>query len=249
MFKVSALFHLTLVFVLLVAGVLLWAVGSSAGAIHSIEKFMRSIGFEGFRFVGSQLLRGFAAFGVVLVVVGTGLSVLVAVVYNLISDVVGGIQYVVLEETPRPGGPAGRDDGDTSASPSVEARPPQTVLTAAGGAVTGADAEPVPSPAAASTPTIASEPEAVPALLPPDALLAAPDHQTPVRPEADHEAALAAAAPPSRSLPWPSPEPRHAAGDGSAPLNGARTLSPPGSFEAEGEKPDGVVGEPETSET
>lgn len=96
--KVSALFHVTLVLVLLLAGVLLWAAGSSTGVIPSAEKFMRSVGFEGFTFVGGQLLRGFVAFGLVLVVLGTGLSVLMAVVYNLISDIVGGIQYVVLEE-------------------------------------------------------------------------------------------------------------------------------------------------------
>lgn len=98
--KVSALFYLTLVLVLLLAGVLLWAAGSSVGVISSVEKFMRSVGFEGFTFVGGQLLRGFVAFGLVLVVLGTGLAVLMAVVYNLISDVVGGIQYIVLEEEP-----------------------------------------------------------------------------------------------------------------------------------------------------
>jgi hypothetical protein len=100
--KVSALFFLSLVLVLLIAGVILWAAGSSVGAIGSVEKFMRAIGFEDFRFVGTQLLRGFTAAGLVLVLLGTGLSVLVAVIYNLISDVVGGIELTVLEEDLRP---------------------------------------------------------------------------------------------------------------------------------------------------
>ena len=100
--KVSALFFLSLVLVLLIAGVILWAAGSSIGAIDSVEKFMRAIGFEDFHFVGTQLLRGFTAAGLVLVVLGTGLSVLMAVVYNLISDVVGGIELTVLEEAPGP---------------------------------------------------------------------------------------------------------------------------------------------------
>ena len=100
--KVSALFYLSLVLVLLIAGVILWAAGSSNGAIDSVEKFMRAIGFEDFHFVGTQLLRGFTAAGLVLVVLGTGLSVLMAVVYNLISDVVGGIELTVLEEDVRP---------------------------------------------------------------------------------------------------------------------------------------------------
>ena len=100
--KVSALFFFSLVLVLLIAGIILWAAGSSVGAIDSVEKFMRAIGFEDFHFVGTQLLRGFTAAGLVLVVLGTGLSVLMAVVYNLISDVVGGIELTVLEEAPAP---------------------------------------------------------------------------------------------------------------------------------------------------
>lgn len=100
--KVSALFFLSLVLVLLIAGIILWAAGSSVGAIGSVEKFMRAIGFEDFRFVGTQLLRGFTAAGLVLVLLGTGLSVLIAVIYNLISDVVGGIELTVLEEDLRP---------------------------------------------------------------------------------------------------------------------------------------------------
>jgi len=38
------------------------------------------------------------------VMVGTGCNVLIAVIYNLISDVVGGVEVTVLEEdsTPRP---------------------------------------------------------------------------------------------------------------------------------------------------
>ena len=36
--------------------------------------------------------------GLVLVVVGTGANVLLVVLYNLISDVVGGVEVTVLEE-------------------------------------------------------------------------------------------------------------------------------------------------------
>lgn len=99
--KVASLFFLSLVLVLLIAGILLWAAGSAVGAIDSIESFMQAIGFEDFRFVGTQLLRGFTAAGLVFVLLGTGLSVLVAVIYNLISEVVGGIELTVLEEDVR----------------------------------------------------------------------------------------------------------------------------------------------------
>src|SRR4051794_8365089 len=82
--KVSALFFSSLVVIFLMAGVLLWLAGSSAGAIGGVEKFVRGIGFEGFKFAGAQLLRGFIAAGLVLVIIGTGFSVLLSVIYNLI---------------------------------------------------------------------------------------------------------------------------------------------------------------------
>lgn len=121
--KVAALFHLSLLLVLLIAGVILWAAGSSIGAIEGVEKFMRAIGFEDFRFVGAQLLRGFAAAGLVLVVLGTGLSVLVAVVYNLISDVVGGIEFTVLEEDVRSSTAPASAPSRVAAPRSRESRP------------------------------------------------------------------------------------------------------------------------------
>jgi len=53
---------------------------------------------------GGRILRATAIGGLVLVVVGTGTNVLLVVLYNLISDVVGGVEITVLEEdtTSRP---------------------------------------------------------------------------------------------------------------------------------------------------
>ena len=96
--RVAVLFYLSLMLVMVLAGVMLWAAGSLFGAVDSVESFMRGIGFEGFEFVGGQLLRGFTAVGLILVVLGTGSTVLAALLYNLIADVVGGIQLTVLEE-------------------------------------------------------------------------------------------------------------------------------------------------------
>ena len=117
--KVASLFYLSLVVVVLLAGVLLWLAGSAVGAIGGVEKFMRGIGFEGFEFVPSQLLRGFVAAGLVVVIVGTGFSVLLSVIYNLISDVVGGIELIELEEDRTPVGVPARDGyPDPAVSPS-----------------------------------------------------------------------------------------------------------------------------------
>jgi len=100
--RLAILFWLSMLLVLLVAGVLLWAVASAAGVFPNITKFMASLGFEKFRFHGGVIFRASALAGVVLVLLGTGATVLMAVLYNLISDVVGGVEFVVLEEEPAP---------------------------------------------------------------------------------------------------------------------------------------------------
>jgi uncharacterized membrane protein len=84
----------------------LWAVATVVGAVDNIERFIKGLfALESFRFDAWAMLRGMTVGGLLLVMVGTGVNVLVAVLYNLISDVVGGVQVVVsdedLEPTPR----------------------------------------------------------------------------------------------------------------------------------------------------
>jgi hypothetical protein len=104
-FRVSVLFYLSMLVVVLVAGSLLWAVASAAGVTHNFEKFIKDLfSLDSFHFAGSAILQATGVGGLVLVLIGTGCNVLVAVIYNLISDVVGGIEVTVLEEdsSPRP---------------------------------------------------------------------------------------------------------------------------------------------------
>ena len=100
--KFSLLLYTCLLVVGLVAGTLLWLAASSAGMIDNVEKFVEGVGFNDFRFLGGALLKAAALSGLVLVVLGTGINVLVTVLYNLISDVVGGIEVSFLEEEPAP---------------------------------------------------------------------------------------------------------------------------------------------------
>ena len=99
--KVSALFYLSIFVILLTAGVLLWMAASGAGVIGNIESFMDSIGFTDFRLLPGQILRTSALIGLVLVVAGTAGNVLLAVLYNLISDVAGGVHVTLADEDRR----------------------------------------------------------------------------------------------------------------------------------------------------
>lgn len=120
--RFSVFFYLSIFLVVLVAGVALWQVASATGVRDNAESFVGELVGAGsttdpaagasatsstknnFRFEGGRILQASALGGLVLVVVGTGANVLLVVLYNLISDVVGGIEMTVLEEdtTSRP---------------------------------------------------------------------------------------------------------------------------------------------------
>lgn len=97
-FKVGIIFHAALYVVLLLTGVLLWNVGSATGTIDNIEQFLESFGWDSFTFNGGELFQSMAILGIFAVVGGTGLWVLGALVFNLITELVGGIRVTVLEE-------------------------------------------------------------------------------------------------------------------------------------------------------
>jgi hypothetical protein len=54
----------------------------------------------GFKFEGSRVFEGFALGGLVLVVAGTAANTVLALLFNVISDVTGGVRFTVLEEEP-----------------------------------------------------------------------------------------------------------------------------------------------------
>ena len=97
-FKVGLVFHATLYVVVLITGVLLWNVGSATGTIDNVEQFMESFGWDSFVFKGGSIFQGFAVLGIFGIALGTGIWVLAAVVFNLITELVGGIRVTVLEE-------------------------------------------------------------------------------------------------------------------------------------------------------
>lgn len=97
--KVSFIFYSCIYIVSMVAIVLLWNLASGAGVIDNIESFIEDLGaFETFRFDADRLLQGTALGGAVLALLATGLTALGSVLFNLISDLVGGIRMTVIEE-------------------------------------------------------------------------------------------------------------------------------------------------------
>ncbi len=98
--KMSLLFYLCVFLVFMIAGIVLWNIAEYFNVITSVEKFIRSLfDLQQFTFRPSVVLQSSVLGGGVLVLLGTGTNVLGALLYNLISDVVGGVQFIVLEET------------------------------------------------------------------------------------------------------------------------------------------------------
>ena len=97
MFRVALAAHIVLYFVLLLAGVLLWNVANATGTIDNVERFMESFGWETFEFDGGELFHQAWILGLFAVVGLTGLAVLAATTFNLITDLVGGVRVTVIE--------------------------------------------------------------------------------------------------------------------------------------------------------
>ncbi len=98
-FKVSVIFYICVFVVMLVAGTVLWNVAAAFGVITDGEKLVRSL-FA----LNTYILHPITAFlwGSVIAgavcFLGVLTNVLAAVLYNLISDVVGGVQVIVVSD-------------------------------------------------------------------------------------------------------------------------------------------------------
>ena len=104
--KVSALVWAVLAVALVLGTVIFWSVLDRAGIPDGITEFMVEITLieessEPFANV-EQFFRALVFGAIVWWVAMTGATVLGAVIYNLVSDVVGGLEIVVLEETYNP---------------------------------------------------------------------------------------------------------------------------------------------------
>jgi len=97
-FKIAFVANIVLYLIVLTAGVLLWNVAYATGTVDNVERFFESFGWSSFEFNGGQIYHN-AWIGGLFVVIGlTGLAVLMATLFNLITDLVGGMRFTVLEE-------------------------------------------------------------------------------------------------------------------------------------------------------
>jgi len=97
-FKVALLFSVVAYLVTLTSGVLLWQVADSTGTLDNVERWFTQFGWETFELKGGEIFQNAWIIGLFGAVALTGGLVLLATLFNLVSDIVGGVRMTVLEE-------------------------------------------------------------------------------------------------------------------------------------------------------
>jgi hypothetical protein len=97
-FKISLIFNVCLFITFMVSGTLLWSLAVSAGTIDNIIAFVNDLIGGEITIDGEDIFRAALYGGAVMVVANSLFMVLLVVLFNLISDLVGGIRVSVIEE-------------------------------------------------------------------------------------------------------------------------------------------------------
>jgi len=99
--KVSLIFYLCLWLIMMLAGLVLWSFAAESGTLDSIEELVESLFAleEGNDFwSGDKVLGVYSIITLVFCIAGITFTVLLAGLYNLISDLTGGVRLTVIEE-------------------------------------------------------------------------------------------------------------------------------------------------------
>ncbi|MGD0810391.1 MAG: DUF3566 domain-containing protein [Acidimicrobiales bacterium] len=94
--KVSVIFYFGVLVVMLITGAVLWNVAAALGVIDTLDKAIRTLfALSAFKLHPLVALGWAAVIGGALCFVGVVVNVFAAIMYNLISDMVGGVQVTV----------------------------------------------------------------------------------------------------------------------------------------------------------
>jgi uncharacterized BrkB/YihY/UPF0761 family membrane protein len=95
--KFSFVFYLSVMGIFLFAGAILYIAASGAGIVDKLEKFIQGIGWPEFNIRPLQVFRLGLLVGLSQVIIWSTVNVFAAFLYNLVSDLVGGIEITMSE--------------------------------------------------------------------------------------------------------------------------------------------------------
>ncbi len=97
-FKFSLLFYLCIMLVILLALSILYGLLGAIGALDSVTKLTRDLfADQSFEIHGKWIFTRLAAIGFAMVILWSFINLFLAFLYNLISDVVGGVEVTLAE--------------------------------------------------------------------------------------------------------------------------------------------------------
>jgi transmembrane protein DUF3566 len=100
-FKVSMVFYFCLLLVILVGLGILYGVLSTSGILDSISELLTGVGFgdaQGvFEFNAGYIFRTLFLVGLISTALWVGFTVFLAFLYNIIADLLGGIEVTLVE--------------------------------------------------------------------------------------------------------------------------------------------------------
>ncbi len=99
--KVSFLFNVIAGLTFVLGMWVTWSIAVQRGIPEGIADIFESLTLT-FTPDGELYFRALVLLTIIMVIVATGAMTIGAVIYNLISDVVGGVEFTVLEETHQP---------------------------------------------------------------------------------------------------------------------------------------------------
>jgi hypothetical protein len=102
--KLAILVSLCMWLITMIASVILWTVAGSSGTISSIESFVNSsLQLQDWKLDGEFLFRQFGLISLLFYLGVAAAFVVATLVFNLVSDIIGGVWISVIEEeTARP---------------------------------------------------------------------------------------------------------------------------------------------------
>lgn len=99
--KLALAFSVCMVAVVATAGAVLWAVATGLGVLDNVESLVKDLGFENFTVDGRAMLRALVLGGLIISVGAAMMAAVLAVMFNLLSDLTGGIEAELAPKPPR----------------------------------------------------------------------------------------------------------------------------------------------------
>ncbi len=102
--KVGSIFFLIAGLAIVLLSIIAWTIVTNLGLLDTIDSVARDVSFieanESLFRSGEQYFRVVVFFAFAWSVMMTGMATLGAVAYNLVSDIVGGLEFSVMEDVP-----------------------------------------------------------------------------------------------------------------------------------------------------